>query len=178
MKTLDFVGGSTSDVAARGERNVITGASHTAIAVALHSSPAVRHLRFARVATARGSYYATDSIRIRYVYSRCFGPDLSEASLDWFEGLDNLDEVTICTVAELPSDVSAVLKGRGVVLNAISECGLQEGRGRRCDKEWGWPSGWRNWYIVLHAPWVDSGRGQDRTLKGAAPVECAIDGWS
>ena len=25
---------------------------------------------------------------------------------------------------------------------------------------------------------VDSGRGQDRTLRGKAPVECAIDGWS
>ena len=25
---------------------------------------------------------------------------------------------------------------------------------------------------------VDSGRGQDRTLRGVAPVECAIDGWS
>ena len=25
---------------------------------------------------------------------------------------------------------------------------------------------------------VDSGRGQDRTLRGMAPVECAIDGWS
>ena len=24
----------------------------------------------------------------------------------------------------------------------------------------------------------DSGRGQDRTLRGKAPVECAIDGWS
>ena len=25
---------------------------------------------------------------------------------------------------------------------------------------------------------VDSGRGQDRTLRGKAPVEGAIDGWS
>ena len=25
---------------------------------------------------------------------------------------------------------------------------------------------------------VDSGRGQERTLRGVAPVECAIDGWS
>ena len=25
---------------------------------------------------------------------------------------------------------------------------------------------------------VDSGKGQDRTLRGKAPVECAIDGWS
>ena len=25
---------------------------------------------------------------------------------------------------------------------------------------------------------VDSGRGQDRTLRGVMPVECAIDGWS
>ena len=25
---------------------------------------------------------------------------------------------------------------------------------------------------------VDSGRGQDRTLRGKAPVECTIDGWS
>ena len=25
---------------------------------------------------------------------------------------------------------------------------------------------------------VDSGRGQDRTLRGMAPVERAIDGWS
>ena len=25
---------------------------------------------------------------------------------------------------------------------------------------------------------VDSGRGQNRTLRGKAPVECAIDGWS
>ena len=25
---------------------------------------------------------------------------------------------------------------------------------------------------------VDSGRGQDSTLRGKAPVECAIDGWS
>ena len=25
---------------------------------------------------------------------------------------------------------------------------------------------------------VDSGRGQDRTLRGMASVECAIDGWS
>ena len=35
-----------------------------------------------------------------------------------------------------------------------------------------------------HHPWlgdqvrVDFGRGQDRTLRGVAPVECAIDGWS
>ena len=25
---------------------------------------------------------------------------------------------------------------------------------------------------------VDSGRGQDRTLRGEAAIECAIDGWS
>ena len=25
---------------------------------------------------------------------------------------------------------------------------------------------------------VDSGKGQDRTLRGKVPVECAIDGWS
>ena len=25
---------------------------------------------------------------------------------------------------------------------------------------------------------VDSGRGQDRTLRGKVPVECTIDGWS
>ena len=25
---------------------------------------------------------------------------------------------------------------------------------------------------------VDSGRGQDRTLRGMTPIECATDGWS
>ena len=31
---------------------------------------------------------------------------------------------------------------------------------------------------LFHQERVDSGRGQDRTLRGKAPVECAIDGWS
>ena len=38
--------------------------------------------------------------------------------------------------------------------------------------------------LYLHKPddpseeRVDSGRGQDRTLRGMVPVECTIDGWS
>ena len=31
--------------------------------------------------------------------------------------------------------------------------------------------------MVVHVR-VDSGRGQDRTLRGKVPVECTIDGWS
>ena len=31
---------------------------------------------------------------------------------------------------------------------------------------------------AIHQTRVDSGRGQDRTLRGKAPVECAIDDWS
>ena len=47
------------------------------------------------------------------------------------------------------------------------------------DRDVGVPDGVATAPLVRTTPLrVDSGRGQERTLRGVAPVECAIDGWS
>ena len=128
--SVDFVGGSSSygwhrlpDSWARSNQpSPIMGASPSVIVVALNSLPTVSHLMFAKIATDSGSYHVTDTVIQHYYDSTCFGPDLTKATLEWFEELENLGEVTLCAVEELPSNVSDELKGRGVTIDAISAC--------------------------------------------------------
>ena len=133
METLDFAGGGTSPYHAR-VANVITGTLHPHIFEYMSSLPSVSNLIFARVASSRGSYYETDSLIVSYFHSRCFGPDLAMATPEWFGSLENLTEITICTVEEIPSHVSVALEEREVMLNAISECSPSESNGRMCDR--------------------------------------------
>ena len=133
VETLDFAGGGTSRYHAMAE-NVTTGALHANSFEAFGSLPNLNHLIFARVASSSGRYCETDSIATTYFRSRCFGPDISMATPVWFDDLSNLNEVSICTVSELPSDVSVALKERGVAITAISACSPQEGGGRKCER--------------------------------------------
>ena len=133
VETLDFAGGGTSRYHATAE-NVTTGALHANSFEAFGSLPNLNHLMFARVASSSGRYCETDSIATTYFRSRCFGPDISVATPVWFGDLSNLNEVSICTVSELPSDVSVALKERGVAITAISACSPQEGGGRKCER--------------------------------------------
>ena len=54
--------------------------------------------------------------------SSCYGPDLTEATAEWFDGLTSLKTLTLCTSGELASNVHQRLTSNGVTINEILNC--------------------------------------------------------